>query len=128
MKKLSLLFICVLSVLLFCVSCNKNIKDPSDDDGNGTLTLEQAFEEATIQFQQHPEIHRNPGEFQSETQEILLLNGKYYQSYISSASGLRYIFIHNTEYSMSADWDWIPIGTKNTYSLELLGKIDEGYE
>ncbi len=27
---------------------------------------------------------------------------------------------------MQALWDWYPIGTANTYSLDLLGKIDEG--
>ena len=97
-------------------------------DGNDTPTLKEAFENATKQFQQQPERHRNLGELQSETQEILLLNDKFYQSYISDASGLRYIFIHKSEHPMSANWDWVPIGTANTYSLELLGKIDEGYK
>ena len=97
-------------------------------DGNDTPTLKEAFENATKQFQQQPERHRNLGELQSETQEILLLNDKFYQSYISDASGLRYIFIHKSEYPMSANWDWVPIGTANTYSLELLGEIDEGYK
>lgn len=97
-------------------------------DGNDAPTLKEAFENATKQFQQQPERHRNLGELQSETQEILLLNDKFYQSYISDASGLRYIFIHKSEYPMSANWDWVPIGTANTYSLELLGEIDEGYK
>ncbi len=27
---------------------------------------------------------------------------------------------------MSADWNWVPVGTKNFYSLDLLDKVNMG--
>lgn len=69
---------------------------------------------------------RDMGETQSETQEIVSLDGKLYQSCVSSASGLRYIFLSAEEYDMQALWDWIAVGTEKEYSLDLLGKMDEG--
>ncbi|MBR3692141.1 MAG: hypothetical protein IKL89_05530 [Clostridia bacterium] len=69
---------------------------------------------------------RDMGETQGETQEIVSLDGKLYQSYVNSASGLRYIFLSAEEYDMQALWDWIAVGTEKEYSLDLLGKMDEG--
>lgn len=125
MKKIIILLLCLVCTL---TACGIGSNTSTLADGKNTIALEDAFKNATKQFQQHPETQRDIGDLQSETQEILLLNGKYYQSYVSGASDLRYIFISKSEHPMSAEWDWVPIGTSNTYSLDLLGKIDEGYK
>ncbi len=69
--------------------------------------------------------NRDIGESQPETTEIITINGKSYQSYVASNDDIRYIWVSSEEYEMSAEWDWVPVGTKNFYSLELLGKINE---
>ena len=69
---------------------------------------------------------RAMGETQSETREIVSLDGKWYQSYVASNADLRYIFVSGAEYEMDALWDWIVVGTEREYSLDLLGKVDEG--
>lgn len=101
---------------------------PSDPttDNKPVVSLQSAYDNATKEFKEDPEKHRNIGDLQSETQEIITIDGKYYQSYVSRNVDLRYVFISQAEYEMSADWDWLPIGTSNVYSLELIGKIDEG--
>ena len=88
--------------------------------------LQENYDAAVMLFESEPAKHRDIGELQMETQEILLLDGKYYQSYIASNVDLRYVFISQSEYSMAAKWDWLPIGTANDYAIENLGKIDEG--
>lgn len=75
---------------------------------------------------QKPTKFRNIGEWQSETQEIITINGQEYQSYVASNVDIRYVFVSNEEYEMSAEWGWVPIGTRNFYSLDLLGKVNEG--
>ena len=75
---------------------------------------------------QKPTKFRNIGEWQSETQEIITINGQEYQSYVTSNVDIRYVFVSNEEYEMSAEWGWVPIGTRNFYSLDLLGKVNEG--
>ncbi len=69
--------------------------------------------------------HRDIGELQSETQEMVSLGGyfsQYYQSYVSSTHDVRYVFVSSEEYEMDAEWDWLPVGTRDNYSLENLGK------
>ena len=69
--------------------------------------------------------HRDIGELQSETQEMVSLGGyfsQYYQSYVSSTHDVRYVFVSSEEYEMEAAWDWLPVGTRDNYSLENLGK------
>ena len=66
------------------------------------------------------------GEMQPETTEIITMDGKCYQSYVASNVDIRYVFVSNEEYEMSAEWGWVPIGTRNFYSLDLLGKVNEG--
>ena len=75
---------------------------------------------------QKPTKFRNIGEWQSETQEIITINGQEYQSYVASNVDIRYVFVSNEEYEMSAEWGWVPIGTRIFYSLDLLGKVNEG--
>ena len=56
------------------------------------------------------------------------MGGKYYQSYVAANVDLRYIFISQPEFpdDRKSLWDWYPIGTAGNYSLDLLGKVDEG--
>ncbi len=72
--------------------------------------------------------YRDIGEMQTETQSIITIDGKSYQSYVASNADVRYIFISADEYPTSVEWrwDWVAIGTANEYSLELIGKVDEG--
>ncbi|MBR6681960.1 MAG: hypothetical protein IKL40_03145, partial [Clostridia bacterium] len=74
------------------------------------------------------ENQRDIGQMQTETQDIILIDGKRYQSYVASNADLRYIFISADEYPTPVEWswDWVAIGTANEYSLELIGKVDEG--
>ena len=70
--------------------------------------------------------HRDIGELQSETQEMLKLgDGQYYQTYVSRTHDMRYIFVSRADHEIEAEWDWMPIGTRDDYSLENLGKITE---
>lgn len=70
--------------------------------------------------------NRDIGEMQPETQEIITIDGKCYQSYIASNVDIRYIWVNKEEYEMKTNWDWIPVGTNKFYSLELLGNVNEG--
>lgn len=67
---------------------------------------------------------RDIGEMQPETQEIITINGKCYQSYVASDVDIRYIWISKEEHEMSATWNWVPVGTKDFYSLLLLGNVN----
>lgn len=68
---------------------------------------------------------RELGDLQTETTEIILCDGKYYQSYVASSHDMRYVFVSNKEFSMSPSWDWVAIGTKTDYSIKNLGKIND---
>jgi len=65
---------------------------------------------------------------QPETQQIIKIDGKYYQSYVASNVDIRYIWISRAEFpdNNTALWDWYTVGSSQVYSLDLLGKIDEG--
>ena len=69
--------------------------------------------------------NRDLGDLQPETLEIVECDGKLYQSYVASSHDMRYVFVSNKEFSMSASWDWVAIGTKTDYSIKNLGKISE---
>lgn len=93
------------------------------------LSLDEAYAKACEQYEKNPAAHRDVGERQSETQQIIEIGGKYYQSYVATNVDIRYVFIHKTEFPTErdgAEWDWFTIGTANEYSSELLGKMDEG--
>lgn len=68
---------------------------------------------------------RELGELQTETTEIILCDGRYYQSYVASSHDMRYVFVSNKEFSMTPSWDWVAIGTKTDYSIKNLGKIND---
>jgi len=88
--------------------------------------VRQSYDNAMRQYFLEPATYRDLGALQSETNDIILLDGRKYQSYTASDVNMRYIFVSNEEYEMTAGWDWIPIGTYNDYSLDDLGKIDDG--
>lgn len=115
-KLLSLVLFIALLLCIFALSgCSDDVAD-----------LAGIYAEAVEKHMKNPASLRDPGEFQSETQELITLDGQLYQSYVNSASGLRYIFLSAEEYDMQALWDWIAVGTEKEYSLDLLGKMDEG--
>ena len=91
------------------------------------LPLSEAYAYAVKQYEEHAESHRDIGELQIETQQIIEIGGKYYQSYVASNVDIRYVFISQPEFpdKGTALWDWYTVGTANVYSLELLGKIGE---
>ena len=56
------------------------------------------------------------------TKEIIKIDGKYYQSYVNEKD-VRYILVSYDEYKVSPGWQWVPIGTKDKYSLEAIGEM-----
>lgn len=70
-----------------------------------------------------PASYRNPGDLQTETDEIIMLSGQQYRSYTVRNVDMWYIFASNKEYDMSEKWDWVPIGVAEDYSLDNLGKM-----
>lgn len=67
------------------------------------------------------ESTRDIGDLQPETKEIIIIDGKYYQSYVSASHDARYVFLSCAEFEMSASWDWLHIGTKDDYDLKNAG-------
>ena len=87
--------------------------------------VKHAYGSSIKEHNREPETYRDLGEWQPETNDVILLDGQQYQSYTASNVNMRYIFVSNEEYAMSAEWDWVPIGTYDDYSLDNLGKIDD---
>ena len=117
MKKIvSILFAAVLLLSLSaCTTGNTSLQNALAEQG----TLQQQYDYA----KEHG--GRDLGDLQSETGEIVVLEGKCYQSYVSNSVDMRYIFVSQSEYDMSSAWDWLPIGTAAEYSLDNLGKISD---
>ena len=95
-----------------------------------SLSLDEAYAYADRQYKEDPLNHRVICDLQPETQQIIKISGKYYQSYVASNVDIRYIWISRSEFpdNKTALWDWYPVGSSQVYSLDLLGKIDEGRE
>ena len=93
-----------------------------------SLELDEAYAYAEKQYKEEPLNHRYICDLQPETQQIIALNGKYYQSYVAPNEDIRYIWISQAEFpdNRQSLWDWYPVGSSRVYSLDLLGKIDEG--
>lgn len=62
---------------------------------------------------------RDIGPFFNETDEIIKLEGKYYQSYVFG-KGARYVLVNYDEYKINQEWDWVSVGTQDEYSLDLI--------
>ena len=93
------------------------------------LPLEEAYDYAYRHYMAGPSSqYRDVGKLQPETQQIVEISGKYYQSYVASNVDIRYIWISRSEFpdNKTALWDWYTVGSSRVYSLDLLGKIDEG--
>ena len=94
-----------------------------------SLPLKEAYDYAFKMYVAGPASkYRDVGDLQIETSQIITLGGKYYQSYVASNVDIRYIWISRSEFpdNNTALWDWYAVGTAKDYSLDLLGKIDEG--
>ncbi len=95
-----------------------------------SLPLEEAYDYAL----RHSYVvgdssqYRDIGKLQPETQQVIEISGNYYQSYVASNADIRYIWISKSEFpdNGAALWDWYTVGSAQVYSLDLLGKIDEG--
>ncbi len=80
--------------------------------------LKAAYVNALSLHAQDPETYRDPGDLQYETQEMVQLeNGQWYQSFVSTSANVRYVFLSNVEYEISAKWDFFPIGSAKNYFL-----------
>ncbi len=96
-------------------------KEPDNPTHQSAPSLEDAYAYAVEQYNKTPNTHRDIGQLQIETQEIIEIDGKYYQSYVADNVDIRYVFISQDEFSMSsATWDWYTVGTADRYSLDLL--------
>ena len=94
-----------------------------------SLPLDEAYDYALRHYMAGPSSqYRDVGKLQPETQQIVAISGKYYQSYVASNVDIRYIWISQSEFpdNNTALWDWCTVGSSQVYSLDLLGKIDEG--
>lgn len=128
MKKwLCLLLVGVLTFSLTACGSNSDTTNGQEVDIS-SLPLKEAYAYAVEQYEEHPESHRDICKLQPETQQIIEMDGKYYQSYVATNVDIRYIFISQSEFpdKRKATWDWYTVGTANTYSLDLLGRIDLG--
>lgn len=98
------------------------------DENISSLSLNEAYDYAVNQHVANSYHHRNIGELQLETQQIIEIDNKYYQSYVASNVDIRYIWISQPEFpdERNSLWDWYAVGSAQTYTLDLLGKIDEG--
>ncbi len=99
---------------------------PNGEFVSPELQLQLLYDEAVQLHMEDPAWYRDIGEWQSETNDIVQLRGQLYQSYVAGNVDIRYIFVSNKEYEMTAKWDWVPIGTREEYSLDNLGMIDDG--
>lgn len=91
------------------------------------VALNQKHRQAVNAYSTDPKHHRDVGVLQPETQDIIQIDGKYYQTYVSGKVDMRYIWLSEYEADIGiASWDWVPIGTEDDYSLSNIGKIDDG--
>jgi len=93
-----------------------------------SLPLDEAYAYAEKQYKEDPLNHRLLCDLQSETQQIIKMGGQYYQSYVDSNVDIRYVLICRLEIpdKNTALWDWYAVGSSQVYSLDLLGKIEDG--
>ena len=101
----------------------------ADNGSISSLPLKEAYDYAVKMYVAGPSSkYRDVGKLQIETGQIIEIDGKYYQSYVASNVDIRYIWISQAEFpdNNTALWDWYAVGSSQVYSLDLLGKIDEG--
>ena len=101
----------------------------ADNGSISSLPLKEAYDHAVKMYVAGPSSkYRDVGELQIETGQIVAIDGKYYQSYVASNADIRYIWLSRSEFpdDNTALWDWYAVGSSQVYSLDLLGKVDEG--
>ena len=101
----------------------------ADNGSISSLPLKEAYDYAVKMYVAGPSSkYRDVGKLQIETGQIIEIDGKYYQSYVASNVDIRYIWISQAEFpdNNAALWDWYAVGSSQVYSLDLLGKVDEG--
>ena len=95
-----------------------------------TLPLEEAYDYALRRSYVvgNSSRYRDIGKLQPETKQVIEIDGKYYQSYVAPNVDIRYVWISKSEFpdNSAALWDWYTVGSSQVYSMDLLGKIDEG--
>ena len=92
-----------------------------------TVALDIKYRQAVQAYSSDSKNHRDVGVLQPETMDIIQIDGKYYQTYVSGKVDMRYIWLSQYEADIGiASWDWVPIGTEDDYSLSNIGKIDDG--
>ena len=92
-----------------------------------TIALDRKYQQALHTYSSDSKSHRDVGSLQPETMDIIQIDGKYYQTYVSGKVDMRYIWLSQYEADIGiASWDWVPIGTEDDYSLSNIGKIDDG--
>lgn len=92
-----------------------------------TVALDIKYRQAVQAYSSDSKNHRDVGALQPETMDIIQIDGKYYQTYVSGKVDMRYIWLSQYEADIGiASWDWVPIGTEDDYSLSNIGKIDDG--
>lgn len=84
--------------------------------------LPEAYEEYEKYIDDDSKAGRDIGPFHVDTQEIIKIENKYYQSYVNEKD-VRYILVSYDEYKVTLGWQWVPVGTKDKYSLDSLGEI-----
>ena len=90
-----------------------------------TVALDIKYRQAVQAYSSDSKNHRDVGALQPETMDIIQIDGKYYQTYVSGAVDMRYIWLSQYEADIGiASWDWVPIGTEDDYSLSNIGKMD----
>lgn len=94
---------------------------------NDSEMIRSAYEKAINAHQIDPENERNIGyELCDETVAVCRMDdGKYYQILSATSYDMILVLVSNDEHNMYSEWDWIPIGQKDTCTIENLGKIED---
>ena len=90
-----------------------------------TIALDRQYQQAVYAYSSDSKNHRDVGVLQPETQDIILIDGKYYQTCVASNVDVRNVWLSQNEADIgTAYWGWVAIGTEDDYSLSNIGKMD----
>lgn len=90
-----------------------------------TIALDRQYQQAVYTYSSDSKNHRDVGVLQPETQDIILIDGKYYQTCVASNVDVRNVWLSQNEADIgTAYWGWVAIGTEDDYSLSNIGKMD----
>ncbi|MCH5184303.1 MAG: M56 family metallopeptidase, partial [Oscillospiraceae bacterium] len=95
-----------------------------DENGNVILSDPPTYEQILALHQKDPATYRDPGDLQYETAGMIRLeNGQWYQ--YMRYENLLCVFLSGEEVVMSADWDFVPIGSMENAFLFNAGAVYE---